>query len=147
MFAIHYIHRFSDSGRFCCAHFLWQKTFAVDSRTTLFTENATRVTGWVCEKIAQYKAQPTLWQNLYYTYSILGKSSSKVSGYFCIFLKLPKVNNRPLSEYSPNLVTLNATRYRQSGIELRWVATSAIEFRIGLRVFLIGPTIQKLIFF
>jgi hypothetical protein len=31
----------------------------------------------------------------------------KIWGYFCNFQTLPKVNNRPIGENSPNLVTLN----------------------------------------
>jgi hypothetical protein len=34
-------------------------------------------------------------------------SLEKVVGHFCNFQKLPKVNNRPMGENSPNLVTLS----------------------------------------
>jgi hypothetical protein len=37
-----------------------------------------------------------------------GKSSPKSMGSFCIFPKLPKVNNHPMDENSPSLVTLSA---------------------------------------
>jgi hypothetical protein len=36
----------------------------------------------------------------------LGKSSPKLRAISVIFQKLPKANNRPLGENSPNLVTL-----------------------------------------
>jgi hypothetical protein len=39
--------------------------------------------------------------NLYF-----GNKWHKIVGYFCNFPKLPKANNRPLGENSPNLVTL-----------------------------------------
>jgi hypothetical protein len=44
-------------------------------------------------------------QNKYIT----GASSPKILRYFSNFQKLPKVNNRPMGENSPNLVTLLAT--------------------------------------
>jgi hypothetical protein len=37
---------------------------------------------------------------------MLIKKKNKNVGNFCNFQKMPKVNNRPLSENSPNLVTL-----------------------------------------
>jgi hypothetical protein len=38
-----------------------------------------------------------------------GKSGTKIRATFVFFQKLPKVNNRPLGENSPNLVTLLVT--------------------------------------
>jgi hypothetical protein len=40
--------------------------------------------------------------------TFLGKKVRKNVVYFCNFQKMPKVNNRPLGENSPNLVTLAA---------------------------------------
>jgi hypothetical protein len=38
------------------------------------------------------------------------KAARKIIGFFCIFQKLPKENNRPIGENSPNLVTLIAKK-------------------------------------
>jgi hypothetical protein len=43
-----------------------------------------------------------------------GKSGTKIWATFVFFQKLPKVNNRPLGENSPNLVTLHAARGQYS---------------------------------
>jgi hypothetical protein len=37
-------------------------------------------------------------------------STPKIQGYFCNFQKLPKVSNLPISENSPNLVTLTVSQ-------------------------------------
>jgi hypothetical protein len=58
------------------------------------------------QKIAQNFVQTNFWQKEYIIYT-LEKKYHKNLGYFCDFLKkLPKVNNCPLGENSPNLVTL-----------------------------------------
>jgi hypothetical protein len=46
-----------------------------------------------------------------YTQCILWKKlAKKCGGFLSFFKKLPKANNRPFGENSPNLVTLNAGR-------------------------------------
>jgi hypothetical protein len=44
------------------------------------------------------------------------KKKPKIFGYFCNFYKLPKVNERPLGENLPNLVTLLTKQTNQSSI-------------------------------
>jgi hypothetical protein len=66
------------------------------------------VTRSVCEKISQNVAKlifcKKIMQNIYH-----GNKRPKHTGYFCNFLKLPKVKSHPVSETSPNLVTLTIT--------------------------------------
>jgi hypothetical protein len=68
---------------------------------------AFRVTWWVSEKFAQNVAQPIFGQ--YYHISFTEeKSCRRMWTNSILFIKLPKVNNRPMGENSPNLVTLVA---------------------------------------
>jgi hypothetical protein len=57
---------------------------------------------WVCEKVFQDVAQPFFAKNNTYI-SVSFKNMPQNMGYFC------KVNNHPLGEISPILVTLHAT--------------------------------------
>jgi hypothetical protein len=63
------------------------------------------VTRWVCEKIAQNVAQPSLCMILCLNLS-LESSISNISDTSVIFKYLSKINNHLLGEKSPNLVTL-----------------------------------------
>jgi hypothetical protein len=63
------------------------------------------VTRCVFEKIAQNVAQNVFCQNQCIT-STEGKGAPKIGASSVIFKKMPKVNNHPMGEYSPNLVTL-----------------------------------------
>jgi hypothetical protein len=60
------------------------------------------VTEGLCEKIAQNVAQPHFCQNECKTLTV-ENSGPENAGCFCYF---QKVNNRPIGENSPNLVTL-----------------------------------------
>jgi hypothetical protein len=62
----------------------------------------TRVTRWDCGKIGQTVSQPVFCQNYCITLTV-GKSCPVT---LVIVKKLPNVNNNPLGENSPNLVTL-----------------------------------------
>jgi hypothetical protein len=66
-----------------------------------------RVTRWVCEKIAQAVAKPIFCQNLYITKVVQN------FGLLLWFIKTTKVNNHPIGENSPNLVTLYAIKVRR----------------------------------
>jgi hypothetical protein len=69
------------------------------------------VTRLDCEKVAQNIAQPVFFcQNLYITGAVENRSPDPRAT-SVIFKPLPKVNNRPLSENSPNLVTLPGGHY------------------------------------
>jgi hypothetical protein len=59
----------------------------------------------VCEKDAQNVAQAIFCKNLYIT-GPTEKSSPEICANYVIYKPLPKVNNSPLGENSPNLVTL-----------------------------------------
>jgi hypothetical protein len=59
---------------------------------------AARVTRWVCEKLALSVAHPFLSKFSH------GKKVARE------FKNLPKENNRPIGENSPNQVTLTATK-------------------------------------
>jgi hypothetical protein len=59
------------------------------------------------EKTARNVAQRILYQNRYNFFSV--EISSLKLGLYCTVKKLPKVNNRPRGENSPNLVTLPHT--------------------------------------
>jgi hypothetical protein len=76
------------------------------------------VTRWVCEKIAQKVAQNKFCQSQHIIYNF-GKSSTKIWTTFVIFEKLSKVNNRPLGENSPNLVTLLSNQIPELSIHKR----------------------------
>jgi hypothetical protein len=68
----------------------------------------TRVTRLDCEKVAQNIAQTIFCQNLYITGAVEKRSpDTRVTS--VIFKPLPKENNHPLGEFSPNLVTLYMT--------------------------------------
>jgi hypothetical protein len=74
-----------------------------------------RVTRRVCEKNRPKVAQPNFWPDLMHNiyrrkicpnFFLLHPSFSK---------ELPKVNNRPIGEHSPNLVTLNSRSFLGTG--------------------------------
>jgi hypothetical protein len=60
---------------------------------------------WVCEKIAQNVAQPIFLSKSVHNF-YRGTKYSKNLGHVYNLKKLPKVNNNPMGENSPNLVTL-----------------------------------------
>jgi hypothetical protein len=64
-----------------------------------------RVTGRVCEKVAQNVAQRMLGRNDNIAFTEK-KSCPRMWAKSAISKKLPEVNNRPVVENSPNLVTL-----------------------------------------
>jgi hypothetical protein len=68
---------------------------------TQVTKRATRL---VCDKIAKNVAQPIFCQNQYITF--MCKYSLKFRATSVFKKNLPKVNNHPMGENSPNLVTL-----------------------------------------
>jgi hypothetical protein len=47
----------------------------------------------------------------------LGKKQPKDLGYYIIFIKLPKVNNDPIGETRPNLVTLGLRLATNQGLD------------------------------
>jgi hypothetical protein len=61
-----------------------------------------RVTRWVCEKVAQNVAQPIICQNFICNW-YRGKRSPKICVTSVFFKTLPKIINYPISEKSPNL--------------------------------------------
>jgi hypothetical protein len=66
-------------------------------------------------KITQNVAQPDFWQNKCLTYTFPGeKSSPKIWATSIFIKKLPKINNHPMGENSPNLVTLRKGHKSQS---------------------------------
>jgi hypothetical protein len=66
------------------------------------------VTGSVCEKVAQNVAQYIFLSKL--IHNLYRVTKDPKNAFYVIFRKLPKVNNHPLAENSPNLVTLMQTR-------------------------------------
>jgi hypothetical protein len=64
--------------------------------------------------MAQKVAQNNFCQSQHILYNF-GKSSTKIWTTFVIFEKLSNVNNRPLGENSPNLVTLALNQGVQIG--------------------------------
>jgi hypothetical protein len=67
---------------------------------------ANRTTRKVSVKIAKVVPQPTFGQNYYICVFYCGKAPPNIKATSVFFKELPKVNNRPMGENSPNLVTL-----------------------------------------
>jgi hypothetical protein len=78
----------------------WTMTLAKSHFDVIF-----RVTRWVWEKIAQNVAQAIICQNKYLHNSAVEKSGPKIWA-TSVIKKIPKVNNHPIGENSPNLFTL-----------------------------------------
>jgi hypothetical protein len=70
------------------------------------TYSVVRVTGFVFEKIAQNVAQSIFRKKIVRNF-YREKRSPKIRATSVIIKKLPKVNNHPIGENSPNLVTLS----------------------------------------
>jgi hypothetical protein len=65
----------------------------------------------ISEKFAQNVSQPIFWTYYYISFTE-EKSCPRLWTNSVIFIKLAKVNNRPMGENSPNLVTLLGGRLK-----------------------------------
>jgi hypothetical protein len=95
--------------RYCYSYF-WLAELRRRIDDQKLRSSVSRVTRWVCEKIARVFVKTNTW------HITLGKSSKKV-GYFCNFSKQKtfQQNNRQIGWNSLNLVTLSASRVTRLG--------------------------------
>jgi hypothetical protein len=99
----------------------------------LKNENSVSVTRWVCEKIVQNVNTPThvLPKRIHSLHR--GKKSPKSFWQFVRFSKLlATVNNHPIGENSPNLVTLNSVNMFEQWMQL---SEESLAVEVGERKF------------